>query len=616
MATEGWPPNVAKATALLHPRGVAVVADDDEPPLPFADAAFDLVVSRHPVTVWWDEIARVLRPGGTYFSQQVGPASVFELVEWFLGPQPAEVRHRRHPDRARAGAEAAGLEVVDLRVGTAAHRVLRHRRGGVVPAQGDLDGARLHRRRATEPQLRRLHERIEARRAVRRARPPGCSSSAASRTRLSDASGHVRSRHAEPCVRDARDRVPDPRLHPLPRRRRRGHQGRRARRARRRRPHARAARHRPALDRRARSATGPYGVDIIVPAKYVGNEDGGLKRSELRTMIPQAHRDFVDDILRRYDVPPLPEDGSAGATRGDDGAPMTYDQAVAADGRRLRPPDQADRQRARRPPPDMVERAHAQRRQVAALAGKAAHAVRHVAAGVDLIIAQGYEAGGHTGEIGTMVLIPEVVDAVAPVPVLAAGGIGRGRQMAAALALGAEGVWCGSVWLTTEEAETHPVVKEKFLAATSSDTLRSRSRTGKPARQLRSAWTDEWDVAGLAGHAADAAAADAHRRGVAAHRPRRARHVVGRRPAGQLLRRPDRRHDERGQAGDPGRARHGRRVHRRRPARRDHDELSSSCRVAQPAVVGSITARTWCTAVTGKPPLAPCSRTVSGSSAM
>ncbi|MGA5065140.1 class I SAM-dependent methyltransferase [Streptomyces exfoliatus] len=114
-ATESWPPNVAKATRLLHPRGVVVVADEDEPPLPFADEAFDLVVSRHPVTVWWDEIARVLRPGGTYFSQQVGPSSVFELVEYFLGPQTEEVRRARHPDDARRDAEAAGLEVVDLR---------------------------------------------------------------------------------------------------------------------------------------------------------------------------------------------------------------------------------------------------------------------------------------------------------------------------------------------------------------------------------------------------------------------------------------------------------------------------------------------------------------------
>ncbi|MFD8642644.1 methyltransferase domain-containing protein [Streptomyces zaomyceticus] len=115
VATESWPPNVAKATRLLHPLGAVVVVDEDEPPLPFADEAFDLVVSRHPVTVWWQEIARVLSPGGTYFSQQVGPASVFELVEYFLGPQPEEVRRSRHPDDARRDAEAAGLEVVEVR---------------------------------------------------------------------------------------------------------------------------------------------------------------------------------------------------------------------------------------------------------------------------------------------------------------------------------------------------------------------------------------------------------------------------------------------------------------------------------------------------------------------
>ncbi|MBT2387449.1 class I SAM-dependent methyltransferase [Streptomyces sp. ISL-11] len=115
VATESWPPNVAKATKLLHPLGAVVVADADEPPLPFADEAFDLVTSRHPVTVWWEEIARVLRPGGTYLAQHVGPASVFELVEYFLGPQPEDVRRARHPDDARRDAEAAGFEVVDLR---------------------------------------------------------------------------------------------------------------------------------------------------------------------------------------------------------------------------------------------------------------------------------------------------------------------------------------------------------------------------------------------------------------------------------------------------------------------------------------------------------------------
>lgn len=114
-ATESWPPNVAKATALLRPRGVVVVADQDEPPLPFADDTFDLVTSRHPVKAWWSDIARVLRPGGTYLSQHVGPASVFELCEYFLGPLPAANHRARHPDDARAEAEAAGLEVVDLR---------------------------------------------------------------------------------------------------------------------------------------------------------------------------------------------------------------------------------------------------------------------------------------------------------------------------------------------------------------------------------------------------------------------------------------------------------------------------------------------------------------------
>lgn len=129
IATESWPPNIAKATRLLHPRGVAVVADSDEPPLPFADEAFDLVTSRHPATIWWDEIARVLRQGGTYFAQHVGPASVFELIEFFLGPQP-EARQGRHPDYETASAEAAGLEIVNLR--TARLRIEIHDVAAVV----------------------------------------------------------------------------------------------------------------------------------------------------------------------------------------------------------------------------------------------------------------------------------------------------------------------------------------------------------------------------------------------------------------------------------------------------------------------------------------------------
>jgi SAM-dependent methyltransferase len=115
VATEGWPPNVARATALLGPRGVAVVASPEDAPLPFADGAFDLVTSRHPVRTHWDEIARVLRPGGTYYSQQVGQESVFELAEYFLGPLPEEAYRARDPEAARTAARAAGLEVVDLR---------------------------------------------------------------------------------------------------------------------------------------------------------------------------------------------------------------------------------------------------------------------------------------------------------------------------------------------------------------------------------------------------------------------------------------------------------------------------------------------------------------------
>ncbi len=239
----------------------------------------------------------------------------------------------------------------------------------------------------------------------------------------------------------------------------------------------------------------PYGVDLIVPAKYAGSDQGGLTVDAIRQMIPAEHVAFVEDILRRYDVPDLPPDDERHGVFGD------ADRAAPMSANRAEP--QLDIALAHRPalvvnalgppPAHMIERVKQEGRRIGALAGKAVHAERHVQAGVDLIIAQGSEAGGHTGEIGSMVLIPEIVDAVAPVPVLGAGGIGRGRQMAAAMALGAQGVWCGSVWLTTDEAETHPAVKQKLLAATSADTIRSKSRTGKHARMLRSAWTDEWE---------------------------------------------------------------------------------------------------------------------------
>ena len=232
----------------------------------------------------------------------------------------------------------------------------------------------------------------------------------------------------------------------------------------------------------------PYGVDLLFPTLSSDVSGAGARLDELVTA---KHRSFVNDLLEQYGVPPLPdaESGQGGPYRGLGMASYEPLYDVAFDQHHVRLIASA----LGSPPPGLIERAHESDAVVAALAGLPVHAERHKAGGVDLIVAQGTEAGGHTGEVSTMVLVPQVVDAVAPTPVLAAGGIANGRQIAAAMALGAEGVWCGSVWLTTEEAETHPAVKEKFLSASSRDTVRSKSLTGKPARMLRSAWTEEWE---------------------------------------------------------------------------------------------------------------------------
>lgn len=236
----------------------------------------------------------------------------------------------------------------------------------------------------------------------------------------------------------------------------------------------------------------PFGVDLLIPQQYVGADDGGLDAGSLADLIPAEHREWLDRLLEQNGIPPLPADESRtasmfGGMRVDPKsmAPLVdvaFAKGIGLIASALGPP-----------PPWLVERAKTEGDvPVAALAGSLEHAIRHDQAGADLIIAQGTEAGGHTGEVATMVLVPEVVDAVSA-PVLAAGGIGRGRQVAASLALGAEGVWCGSVWLTTQEAETTDVIKDKFLSAPSSGTVRSRSLTGKPARMIRTDWTDAWE---------------------------------------------------------------------------------------------------------------------------
>lgn len=235
----------------------------------------------------------------------------------------------------------------------------------------------------------------------------------------------------------------------------------------------------------------PYGVDLMMPSHYVGNESGGLDQQTLRTRIPDEHKKFNERLLAVAGVPELPDHlKSPKRERG-----LRYSQKQA---RGI--VDIALAHKARflvsalgTPPAWVTEAAHARGLFVGALAGKKKHAERHRAAGVDVIIAQSYEAGGHTGEVGGMVLIPEIVNAVAPTPVLAAGGIHSGRQMAAALALGAQGVWCGSVWLTTAESELDRLAREKLLAAGTGDTVRTRSMTGKHARFLRSTWTEAWD---------------------------------------------------------------------------------------------------------------------------
>ncbi len=242
----------------------------------------------------------------------------------------------------------------------------------------------------------------------------------------------------------------------------------------------------------------PYGLDIVMPVKHVGGDD--LKA--LESMVDDRHRQFVDELLTRFGVPPLPP-----------GAPppaginaWVHARARAQIEAAMRHPIKLLANALGPPPPDAIEQAHSHDILVAALAGKPEHARAHKAAGVDIVVAQGHEAGGHTGEVTTMVLVPEVVKAVEGLPVLAAGGIGTGQQAAAAIALGADGVWMGSVWLTSAEYRLEPqgaagysVVQEKLLAATSSDTVRSRVISGKPARMLRTPWTEAWEAPGSPG---------------------------------------------------------------------------------------------------------------------
>lgn len=235
----------------------------------------------------------------------------------------------------------------------------------------------------------------------------------------------------------------------------------------------------------------PYGVDIVVPGKLVGKGQD-LTMERLAAMVPGEHREFVAGILREHGIP---------ADAADVVRPTRW-LPTAETGEQLldvafRHPVKFVANALGVPPQFMIDRAKAEGVPVGALVGAREHAVKQVEAGVDVLIAQGTEAGGHCGEVSTMVLVPEVIEATGgAVPVLAAGGIVTGRQMAAAVALGAAGAWTGSVWLTTPEAETAPYTVRKMLAASSRDTRRSAGRTGKPSRQLKSGWTEAWEAPG------------------------------------------------------------------------------------------------------------------------
>jgi NAD(P)H-dependent flavin oxidoreductase YrpB (nitropropane dioxygenase family) len=233
----------------------------------------------------------------------------------------------------------------------------------------------------------------------------------------------------------------------------------------------------------------PYGVDLLVPENLDIGPDVSVE--QLAQRITPRHRQFVMRLLARHDI----------SISADELVNMRRPPLLADVGEQLlevafRHPIRLIANALGIAPPAMIERARQQGVPVAALVGAREHAIRQINAGVDIIVAQGGEAGGHCGEVSTLVLVPEVIKAIAPLraaPVLAAGGIVNGRQMAGCMAMGAQGAWTGTVWLATTESEVSQTFREKMIAATSRDTVRSRARTGKPARQLRSAWHAAWD---------------------------------------------------------------------------------------------------------------------------
>ncbi len=240
----------------------------------------------------------------------------------------------------------------------------------------------------------------------------------------------------------------------------------------------------------------PYGVNLLMPSKFSKITDEMMER-DLEKLFPREQTEFMNRVLAEGGIPTL-----TGAQAEEFRIHNLKQLRTNMEEREklldvaLNHPIKLVVNALGVPPKRFVDRAHDLGVKVGAMTGKVEHALRQKEAGVDIIVAQGGEAGGHTGTIASMVLWPQVVDAVAPTPVLAAGGVGRGRQMAAALALGAQGVWCGSIWLGTKESETTPEMKERLFAATSEDTIRTTKMTGKSCRWLRNKYTEAWERPG------------------------------------------------------------------------------------------------------------------------
>lgn len=239
----------------------------------------------------------------------------------------------------------------------------------------------------------------------------------------------------------------------------------------------------------------PYGVDVMMPESYVGKDSGGLTNTEMRAMVPKDYETFLGGLMEKYQVPEIADAAFDESAENYGGQRYTKRQIAGII-------DTVFQFRPRilvsalgTPSTDIIAKARAHGMLVGALAGKVKHAQRHAQAGIDFVVAQSYEAGGHTGDIGGMVLIPEIVRAIDPIPVIAAGGIVTGRQVLAALALGAQGAWCGTVWLSTVESECSDIIRQKIVSGSSSDAVKTRSFTGKPARYLNCEWISEWSSA-------------------------------------------------------------------------------------------------------------------------